>query len=258
MKYNTNGDQLWAERYAGFTEGNNFPRSVEVDGLGNVYVSGRSDGDGTYQDFATIKYSQENPLPVELSSFNSSVNNRDVTLYWSTSAETNNSGFDIERLASRSGSIVNGQWSKVGSVKGKGTTTSANNYTYTDRELNTGRYNYRLKQIDYNGNFQYFILNNEVSIGIPDKFNLSQNYPNPFNPSTKINYDIPFEGKVSLKLFDITGKEVASLVNEVQTAGYYSVTFNGSGLSSGIYFYRLISESNGQSYSETKKMNLIK
>ncbi|MCB0729337.1 MAG: T9SS type A sorting domain-containing protein, partial [Ignavibacteriae bacterium] len=128
------------------------------------------------------------------------------------------------------------------------------NYSYIDRNLASGNYNYRLKQIDFNGNFEYFNLSSEVNIGIPVKYDLSQNYPNPFNPSTKINYALPTDGQVSIKIFDMSGKEVMSLVNEVKTAGYYSVNFNAANLSSGIYFYRLSSAD----FTATKKMMLVK
>ncbi len=191
-------------------------------------------------------------LPVELASFTANVNGRNVDLNWATATETNNSGFDIERSAS------NGVWSKVGNVAGNGTTTTGQNYSFSDRNVASGNYNYRLKQIDFNGNFEYFNLNSEVNVGIPTKYDLSQNYPNPFNPSTKINYDIPFDGKVSLTIFDMSGKEIASLVNEVKTAGYYSINFNASSLSSGTYFYRINAEGNGQSFVSTKKMMLVK
>jgi len=187
-------------------------------------------------------------LPVELSSFSSSISGSDVTLNWSTSSETNNSGFDIER------SSVSGTWSKVGNVTGNGTSITTNNYSYTDKNLTSGNYSYRLKQIDFNGNFEYFNLSNEVIVGIPVKYDLSQNYPNPFNPSTKINYTLPTEGLVSIKIFDMSGKEVMSLVNEVKTAGYYSVNFNASNLSSGIYFYSL----SAADFTDTKKMMLVK
>lgn len=187
-------------------------------------------------------------LPVELASFVSSISGNAVTLNWSTSSETNNSGFDIER------SIVNGQWSMIGNVTGNGTTTSQNNYSFTDRNLASGIYSYRLKQIDFNGNFEYFNLSSEVNIGVPTKFDLSQNYPNPFNPATTINYDLPFDGKVSIKLFDMSGKEVATLVNEVKTAGFYSVNFNAGNLSSGVYLYSITSNN----FTATKKMMLVK
>lgn len=198
-------------------------------------------------DFCDFAIAGDAPLPVELSSFTSIINRRDVTLNWITASETNNSGFEIERSS-------NGVWTKIGNVNGNGTVSTPVNYSFTDRNLNSGSYNYRLKQIDFNGNFEYFNLNNEVNIGIPVKYDISQNYPNPFNPSTKINYDLPVDGKVSLKLFDMSGKEVATLVNEVKTAGYYTVSFNAMNLSSGVYFYRL----NAGDFSATKKMMLIK
>ncbi|MBK8549843.1 MAG: T9SS type A sorting domain-containing protein [Ignavibacteria bacterium] len=191
-------------------------------------------------------------LPVELSSFTSSVNGRNVELNWTTSAETNNSGFEIERSNDR-GQTSN-EWIEVGNVNGNGTTTSSSNYSFTDRGLSSGNYNYRLKQIDFNGNFVYFNLSNEVNVGVPAKFDLSQNYPNPFNPSTQINYDLPLDGNVSIKLFDMSGKEVAALVNEVKTAGYYTVNFNAGNLSSGIYFYTI----KANNFVQTKKMMLLK
>lgn len=187
-------------------------------------------------------------LPVEMSSFVSSINKRDVTLNWATATENNNSRFEIER------SIANGQWSMVGSVQGSGTTLSTMNYSFADRNLNSGMYHYRLKQIDFNGNFEYFNLRNEVNIGIPAKFDLLQNYPNPFNPSTKINYDLPYDAKVTLKIIDLSGREVSTLVNEFQMAGYYTFNFNSNNLSSGIYFYTLTSND----LVLTKKMLLLK
>ncbi|MBK9227510.1 MAG: T9SS type A sorting domain-containing protein [Ignavibacteria bacterium] len=167
---------------------------------------------------------------------------------WSTATELNNSGFDIER------SVSPGQWSKIGNVTGNGTTSSPVDYSYTDKNLATGKYSYRLKQVDYNGNFEYFNLSNQVSVGVPDKFSLSQNYPNPFNPSTTISFDIPVDSKVMITLFDMSGREVANLVNEFKTAGYYSVSFNASSLSSGAYFYRI----DAGNFVDTKKMLLVK
>jgi hypothetical protein len=192
-------------------------------------------------------------LPVELASFASSVNQRDVTLNWTTAQEINNSGFDIERS-----STENNQWSKIGFVEGNGTVTSAKNYSYTDNGLNSGKYNYRLKQIDFNGNFEYFALSNEVVISIPLEFKLSQNYPNPFNPTTKIDYQLPEDGRVNITIFDLTGREVSVIVNETQQqAGYHTVQFNASNLSSGTYFYKIVTGGSKQ-YVQTKKMTIVK
>jgi len=204
--------------------------------------------------FSQFALTDENfPLPVELASFTSVVNANKVTLNWSTLSEINNSGFDIERKNSDASS-----WARVGNVAGNGTTNVPMNYSFTQSNVEKGKYNYRLKQIDNNGNYKYYDLASEVIVGVPTKFALSQNYPNPFNPSTKINYELPFDSKVSIKLFDMTGKEVASIVNQVQTAGYYTVNFNGANLSSGTYFYTISADGGNQNFSKTLKMMLIK
>jgi photosystem II stability/assembly factor-like uncharacterized protein len=202
------------------------------------------------------RYFSDIPLPVELASFVSTVSGSNVTLNWSTSLETNNAGFDIER--SDVNGQVTGDWRKVGSVNGSGTTHEMTNYSFTDRGLQKGHYNYRLKQTDFNGNFEYFNLSNEVIVGSPEKFSLSQNYPNPFNPSTKINYDLPYDANVSLTVYDMTGKEVAKLVNEFKPAGYYVADFNASNLSTGVYMYRISAVGNSQNFTSEKRMVLVK
>lgn len=188
------------------------------------------------------------PMPVELAAFTSNVNNNNNTLNWNTISEENNSGFEIERNSFGEG------WKKVGFVNGNGTTNEVHSYSFSDNGLSSGRYLYRLKQIDYNGNYKYFDLLNEVVIGVPEKFALMQNYPNPFNPATVISYQLPSAGFTSLKIFEISGREVAQMVNEVKAAGYYIVTFNAKNLSSGTYFYKLATEN----FSDVKKMVVVK
>jgi hypothetical protein len=95
--------------------------------------------------------------------------------------------------------------------------------------------------------------NNESNI-TPDKFAVYQNYPNPFNPTTSIKFDIPKNAFVTLKVYDVIGKEVATLINEVRTAGSYNVDWNASFYPSGVYFYKLESKD----FTETKRMLLIK
>jgi len=187
-------------------------------------------------------------LPVELASFSSSVNGNNVMLNWNTVSEENNSGFEIERNSFGTG------WNKIGFIAGKGTTNNAQSYSFADNELNSGRYSYRLKQIDYNGNYKYYDLQNEVVIGVPSKFALMQNYPNPFNPNTVLSYQLPVDGFTSLKIYDMSGKEVKQLVNEVQQAGYYTVDFSAASLSSGTYFYKLTSDK----FSDVRKMVVVK
>jgi photosystem II stability/assembly factor-like uncharacterized protein len=186
--------------------------------------------------------------PVELISFTAETDNNNVVLNWKTATETNNSGFEILR----SGQNEN-NWGQIGFVEGRGTTTNESNYSFTDRDLSTGNYEYKLKQIDYDGSFQYSNVV-DITISEPTEFTLSQNYPNPFNPSTAIQYSIPESGNVKLKVFNSIGEEVATLVNNYKEAGSYKVTFNANGLSSGIYYYKL--SSNG--FNQVKKMILLK
>lgn len=188
-------------------------------------------------------------LPVELSSFAAVTNENNVTLNWVTKTEINNSGFEIERKSIS----ANSSWNKIGFVQGNGTTTKENNYSYTDNNLNEGKYAYRLKQIDFNGTYKYSNTVN-ADISIPAKFELSQNYPNPFNPSTTINYSLAKDGIVSLAVYNLLGQQVASLVNGNQKAGAYHINFDASKLSSGVYYYRLESNNNVM----VKKMLLMK
>jgi photosystem II stability/assembly factor-like uncharacterized protein len=190
--------------------------------------------------------------PVELSAFNFTVQNNDVNLHWTTSSEVNNSGFEIERKPVSEAS--EDAWRKIGFVNGHGTVSEAVNYDYSDIRLPSGQYNYRLKQIDFNGNFEYFSLTGDVVIGVPEKFELLQNYPNPFNPSTKLGFGISELGFVSLKIYDIQGREVAVIVNENLSPGSYEFEWNAKGFTSGVYFYKLQSGN----YTETKKMLLTK
>lgn len=189
-------------------------------------------------------------LPVELSSFSYSVNANNVVLNWTTESEKNNKGFEIYRK------YINSEWKKIGFIAGSGNTNSHKTYTFSDNNLESNTYNYKLKQMDYNGNFQYFNLNSIVSIGAPQKYDLKQNYPNPFNPSTTIQYTIPNDAFVSIKVYDVTGREIADLVNSQVKAGFYSVVLNANSyqMSSGIYFYKITAGK----YTNIKKLMLIK
>jgi hypothetical protein len=192
------------------------------------------------------------PLPVVISSFNSAVKRNDVSLAWVTESEINNRRFEIERKTG------DASWQKVGFINGSGTTSGQKSYSYEDKKLETKTYKYRLKQVDYNGSFEYFNLQNEVAVGKPGEFKVSQNYPNPSNPKSKIDYEIPVTGKVAVRVYDVLGKEVSTLVNELKDAGYYSAEFDGTNLASGIYFYRIIAEGEGQNFTKTMKMILVK
>ena len=185
-----------------------------------------------YTEGGLLRFIDE-PLSVKVENFSASLNITGVQLYWITSFEEQNSHFEIERCNEMK------HWITLGSVKGSGTTNEQVSYSFTDRNRIAGKYNYRLKQIDFNGNFEYFELAEEVNIGIPEKYELSQNYPNPFNPSTNLDFGISKLGFVTLKIYDVMGRELVTLVNEYKEPGYYTIKFNAGNLSSGVYFYRM-------------------
>ena len=196
-------------------------------------------------------------INVELVSFNASVVNNDVTLNWKTATEINNAGFEIQRKIYEDANINTG-WNTIGFVEGNGTTINQSGYSFVDGGVNAGRYRYRLKQIDFDGSFE-FSPEVEVEVSSPEEFTLEQNYPNPFNPSTVIRYTIPSVGTslikfVQLKVYDVLGNEIATLVNEEKQPGVYEVEFDASILSSGTYFYKL----KAAEFFETNKMILLK
>ena len=179
-------------------------------------------------------------MPVELTSFTTKVNGSVVTLNWQTATEVNNYGFEVDRSQTpQAGASVQSEtWAKIGFVNGHGNSNSQKKYSFTDTPLGGIKFKYRLKQIDFNGAFKY---SNEIEVDLntPSQLALIQNYPNPFNPSTNIEYSIPNTGKVILKIYDLLGREISTLVNEVKQPGNYQVKFDASKLSSGIYFYKL-------------------
>ncbi len=186
-------------------------------------------------------------VPVELVSFNAAINNNTVQLNWVTATELNNRGFEIERK------LNNGSWEVLAFVNGKGTTSEISNYSYNDVLTVSGKYYYRLKQIDYDGTYTYSNVV-EVNFGTPSTFNLSQNYPNPFNPSTTIEFAIPNAELVTLKVYNALGQEVKTLVNGYLEAGSYKQAFDASELSTGVYYYTL----KAGAFVNTKKMILVK
>lgn len=200
-----------------------------------------------------------NPIvPVELVSFIVIPSSNGFLLEWETATETNNFGFEIERLRE-----TNSNWEKIAFIAGHGTTTEPNNYSFIDNNLSGGKYFFRLKQIDYDGSFSYSGVV-EADVSVPREFSLEQNYPNPFNPATTIRFTIPEVAsgfslsKVTLKIYDVLGNEVATLINEQKDPGFYEINFNASSgnhqIGSGVYFYTLKAGSRFAS----KKMILLR
>lgn len=188
------------------------------------------------------------PLPVELTSFTAAYKNLAVMLSWKTETEVNNYGFNLERRVSE------GDWDSIAFIEGNGNSNSPKEYSYTDKELFAGgsKFQYRLKQIDSDGSFEYSDIV-EVEV-VPDRFELSQNYPNPFNPSTTIRFSLPEATQIKINLYNMLGEQVATLAQGIYESGYHKITFNASNLPSGTYVYRLESGN----FVQVKKMILLK
>ncbi|MGB2868663.1 MAG: T9SS type A sorting domain-containing protein [Bacteroidota bacterium] len=235
----------------GTATGNQNTPQVLTDAANGVIVVWLDYRSGSFPDiYASRLQFDGTPLAVELAYFNVLSTNLGTQLQWTTSTEVNNYGFEVERR-----SIGSQLWTTLSFVAGSGTSNVAHDYSYVDAHLPGGRYAYRIKQIDQDGRFTYSRAV-EVTVGIvPKQLILEQNYPNPFNPSTTIEFSVPEDGRATLRVYDITGREVASLFDGDMKAGYYHhVLFDASRFSSGLYFSRL--EFHGRSI--TNDMTLVK
>lgn len=152
------------------------------------------------------------------------------------------------------------EWEKIGFVPGSGTTTEPKTYSFSDTKVSEGRYTYRLKQTDFDGSYEYS-PEVEVEVAVPLEFTLEQNYPNPFNPGTKIKYSVPQSSQIELKVYDVLGNLLGTLVHEQKPAGTYEITWNAANLPSGVYFYQLKATPVGgqtRNFIQTKKMILLR
>jgi hypothetical protein len=205
----------------------------------NVTIQGTYTGTGTLCN---------GPLPVELALFTAMLGKNEINLFWKTETEVDNYGFDVERR------INEEEWNSIGFVEGHGNSNSPKEYSYSDKELFAGgsKFQYRLKQIDNDGSFEYSDVV-EVEV-VPNKFELSQNYPNPFNPSTTIQFSLPKQTQLKINLYNMLGEQVATIAEGMYESGYHKVSFNASTLPSGTYVYRLESSD----FVQVKKMMLLK
>ncbi|NUN07777.1 MAG: SBBP repeat-containing protein [Ignavibacteriaceae bacterium] len=254
LKYDQAGNLGWFKTAGG----NDADRisSFKIDGGGNIIGSGAAKGwfkagvdsfvTAGVEDVIVLKLGT-NPVPVELASFSGNVSGNNVVLDWVTSSEMNNFGFDIERSTDAV------TYTKIGFIKGNGTTVERNLYTFRDINPGAGTFYYRLRQVDLSGVYSYY---QPVSVEISPvyHFALYDNYPNPFNPSTKISYQLAEKTNVSVKVYDILGNELAQLVNTTQEAGVHSTEFNASGFSSGLYIYTI----SAGSFVQSKKLMFMK
>ncbi|MBK6912336.1 MAG: T9SS type A sorting domain-containing protein [Ignavibacteriales bacterium] len=253
---NNNGVFTYRVRIGGYS-GVFSPLFADFDGddRGDLVAVGQLPPSGIPSTLMFIKGVTTGGIPVELTSFTATVTRNSVSLNWQTATELNNSRFEIERkqVGSPQSSVGNQEWNVIAFVPGFGTTTEPKSYSFADENLSAGKYQYRLKQIDFDGIFEYS-KSIDVEITTPTEFSLEQNYPNPFNPTTLITFGLQEKSIVNLKVFNLIGEEVALLLNEEKAAGVHTLTFNSESLPSGVYFYKL----QAGSFTQTKKMILLR
>ncbi|MFZ1853033.1 MAG: SBBP repeat-containing protein, partial [Nitrosomonas sp.] len=264
IKYNSSGVQQWVSRYNGTGNDADEVTSIAVDESGFVYVTGWSSGSGTALDYATIKY---NSFGIQqwVARYNGTGNSYDLAsslvldgsgnVYVTGWSFGNGTSYDYATLKYNSSGVQ--QWLRSYNGFGEDSTDVANSLAVD----NSGNVYVTGQSIGNGTGYDYATIKYSQSVGIkqlssilPNRFSISQNYPNPFNPSTKIKFDIAKSGLVKLIIFDISGKEVASLVEENLSPGSYETEFDGSKLTSGVYFYKIETGS----FTETKKMLMIK
>ncbi len=244
--------------------GNSGPEQITINftGIDNMqlalyYTGDANDIDFWYVDDITLM--DLDAVPVELSSFSAAELNGDIVLNWTTATETNNKGFEIQKAREESEDrIKETEWEAAGFIEGKGTSTEPAAYTFSDTKVNSGKYLYRLKQVNFDGTFEY---SNEIEaeVSSPSEFSLRQNYPNPFNPSTKIGFSIPVDARVKLNIYNVLGQKVKTLIDGDLPSGEKSISFDASSLNSGIYFYQLeASTPDGKKFTSVRKMILTK
>ena len=264
IKYNSTGVQQWVTRYNGTGNSNDDAYSLAVDNFGNVYVTGYSTSTGTGIDYATIKY---NPSGVQqwVATYNGPGNTADIAYslaidtlgntYITGASAGSGTSNDIATIMYNSSGVE--QWttryngppgngldkgnSLVLDGSGKIYVTGASTGIGTGQDFATIKYTQSvgIQQID---------------LEIPKSYSLMQNYPNPFNPTTIIEFSVPKSAFVKLTVFDVSGRELETLVSQNMTAGTYKADWDASKYSSGVYFYRLETEG----FSKTSKMILVK
>ena len=207
--------------------------------------------------FNAVTEVSQTTTPVELASFNADPEADNVLINWTTVTELNNRGFEVERAGLDKKTGIKGEFRKIAFVKGSGSTTRRNFYSFNDKFLSPGFYFYRLRQMDLMGQSVY---SDEIKIEItsPAQFSLSQNYPNPFNPSTNINFSLPEKAEVIVNVYSAIGELVGSIVHNTFEAGYQSINFDASELPSGVYIYNIEAKGISRSFVSSKKMIFMK
>ena len=226
--------------------------SSTTSNLNSVHFANENVGWAVGENGTILKTTNGGTIPVELTSFTATVQNGFVELNWTTATEINNHGFEVQR------SLNNSEFAIMGFVEGHGTTTEEHHYSYKDKDV-SGILRYRLKQVDYDGSYEYSDIVEVEVFGITS-YELSQNYPNPFNPVTNISYTLPTESQVKVSIYNPLGELVETIVNEKQNARKYDAVWNAGKHPSGVYIYTLdaVSVDGNEQKKLSKKMILLK
>ena len=210
---------------------------VGLAGTARVVDNDADPGTPARVDLGAYEAAPDTQLPVELTAFTARRDGEAIRLAWTTASETNNAGFEVQRS-------VEGLWEPLGFVEGRGTTTEAQTYRFTDRDLPYAAPGamYRLRQVDTDGT-ETLSEAVEITRAAPATLALHGNFPNPFARQTTIRYELPQAGRVRLTVYDALGRQVATLVDREQAAGRKAVAFDAGRLASGLYFARLVAES---------------
>ncbi len=257
IKYNTLGVLQWVVIYDGPSHSSDVVRSLAIDKKNNIYVTGSTIGPGTEYDWVTIKYNSDG-IQQWITNYHNGPNDIPYSIAISNlgaiyiTGQIDGSGTSYDYATIKYDSSGHQEWVKSYDYSGQyGDIASAIAVDNSENVYVTGSSNRDILTIKYS---QLTGINTSIA-DIPSKFKLEQNYPNPFNPNTVISYELSVSSDVNLKVYDILGNEVATFVNQKQNAGNYNIEFDGSNLSSGIYFYRMEVDGNA---IDTKRMILLK
>jgi hypothetical protein len=271
IQYDKNGNIKWTRTYNGAGNLTDRPFGITVDNSNNVIITGLTKNATNNEDVVTISYTKSG-VQNWIAIYNNSSNSIDIG--YDVSVSSNGNDIYVSGSSTLDGveKPVMLKYSSTGVLQqsirypaaGRSSCVdiSALNNLFVSGYSNTqnsenNQYNDFITMVFENGNVILIGISGN-NTNIPKEFKLFQNYPNPFNPTTVIKFNVPEASFVEIKLYDIQGRQMQTLVSENMPAGEYQMEFDAKNLPSGVYFYKMNSQNYSKSYSEVKKMVLVK